>query len=294
EATHQVAALQLTSGGLGYLLPPTVTILSPLGSGATGTATVTNGAVTGLTLTNPGARYPKTGVAVLIDHPSEGLTAASGYATMKVSQSGTVTWSGKVGDGTMLSGSGWLKEDHSLALYSVVPYRPGPAGTLSGTVMFDEVPDVSDLRGDLAWSKPPQRGAALYRAGFETTTPLLGSHYLRPAAREQALVFTNAPAGVATFTADDGDLVSAVNDTLSVSNTNIVRKTSTGADRLMLRIVPSTGLFSGTFLGVYPAGTVATKNVSAAFSGVLFQKQNLGEGLVVGPRHTGPVSLAPQ
>jgi hypothetical protein len=29
------------------------------------------------------------------------------------------------------------------------------------------------------------------------------------------------------------------------------------------------------------------------FYGVLFQKQNLGEGFMVGPRHTGEVSLVP-
>jgi hypothetical protein len=250
--------------------------------------------VTGFTLTNPGARYPATGAAVQIDPPGAELPAGIGYATMKVSQSGAVTLAGQVGDGTMLSASGWLKEDHTLALYNIVAYRPGPAGTLSGVVRFDEVQDVSDLDGDLAWSKPPQKAAALYRNGFETTTHLIGSHYRPPLRGAQALVFTNTVTGVATLTADNGDLVNPVDDTVSVNSANIVKKTSAGADRLLLRIVPSTGLFSGTFAGVYSIGTTATKTVSTAFAGVLFQKQNLGQGLLMGPRHTGEVALTPQ
>jgi hypothetical protein len=233
-------------------------------------------------------------VAVLIDDPAGSLPGGSGYATMKVSQAGAVTLSGKLGDGATLSASGWLKEDGSMALYVIVPYRPGPAGTLSGVVRFHEVQDVSDLDGDLAWSKPPQTGAALYRKGFETASHVIGSHYRHPAAGEQALVFTNTVSGTAAFTTSGGDLITSINDTVSVSKANIVNRTSPGADRLMLRIVPSTGLFSGTFLGVFPAGETATKTTSTAFSGVLFQKQNLGQGVLIGPRHTGEVALTPQ
>jgi hypothetical protein len=89
-------------------------------------------------------------------------------------------------------------------------------------------------------------------------------------------------------------LLAVVNDSVSVSSANIVSKTSGGADRLTLRIVPSTGLFSGSFLGVYSGGTTSVKMLNTAFSGVLFQKQNLGKGLMTGPRHTGEVSLTPQ
>jgi N-acetylneuraminic acid mutarotase len=196
EFTHKVIGLQLESGGSGYLTPPMITILSPTGTGATAAAILADGAVSVLSVTNPGLRYPNTGALVLIDGPAEHLPGGPGYATMKVSQAGAVTLSGKLGDGTMLTASGWLKEDGSMALYTIVPYRPGPAGTLSGVFRFNEVQDVSDLDGELAWSKPRQTGPALYRNGFETTSHLIGSHYRRPAACEQALVFTNTLLGM--------------------------------------------------------------------------------------------------
>ena len=56
-----VATLAVTQGGSGYAIPPLVTLTrasgDSTGSGATATATLTNGVVTGITLTNPGTAY---------------------------------------------------------------------------------------------------------------------------------------------------------------------------------------------------------------------------------------------
>lgn len=54
----QVAAVNVTAGGSGYGAPPTVTFAAPLsGTTATGTAVLTSGTVTSVTITNPGSGY---------------------------------------------------------------------------------------------------------------------------------------------------------------------------------------------------------------------------------------------
>ncbi len=55
--TPGVASVSITSGGAGYTTAPTVTFSGGGGSGATGFATIDNGAVTGVTITNAGSGY---------------------------------------------------------------------------------------------------------------------------------------------------------------------------------------------------------------------------------------------
>lgn len=52
-----VSALGVTAGGSGYTAIPTVTITGGGGFGATATAAISGGAVTGITVTNPGRQY---------------------------------------------------------------------------------------------------------------------------------------------------------------------------------------------------------------------------------------------
>jgi FtsP/CotA-like multicopper oxidase with cupredoxin domain len=55
--TQPVASITLTAGGADYASVPTVKLIGGGGSGATATATVSGGVVTGITLTNPGSGY---------------------------------------------------------------------------------------------------------------------------------------------------------------------------------------------------------------------------------------------
>ncbi len=71
EATIGIAKIDLTSGGQGYDSAPTVTISDTLGvadKGASATATVAvRGAVTGITVTTPGAGYLTPGLKKFVD-----------------------------------------------------------------------------------------------------------------------------------------------------------------------------------------------------------------------------------
>jgi hypothetical protein len=65
-----ITSIEVTNGGVGYLIAPTVTITGD-GTGAAATATIINGRVTAITVTNRGSGYTR---AIIT------LTGGSGYA----------------------------------------------------------------------------------------------------------------------------------------------------------------------------------------------------------------------
>lgn len=73
--------VNVTNGGVGYTSAPTVTFFGGSGSGAAATATVTNGSVTGITITNPGSGYLVTDGLVQIQISGGGITAKTAIVT---------------------------------------------------------------------------------------------------------------------------------------------------------------------------------------------------------------------
>lgn len=70
-----VNSASVTAGGTGYTTAPTVTISGGGGSGATAVATVSGGAVTGITITNSGSGYTTT-PTIAIGGPGTGAAAS--------------------------------------------------------------------------------------------------------------------------------------------------------------------------------------------------------------------------
>jgi hypothetical protein len=74
--SQSVVAAIPVSGGSGYTTAPTVTFSAPAtGTTATGTATITSGVVTGVTITNPGSGYTSAPTVTFSAAPSGGVTA---------------------------------------------------------------------------------------------------------------------------------------------------------------------------------------------------------------------------
>jgi len=293
---RKVANLTLGSGGSGYLAPPLVSIYGAGGSGALFLATLANGAVNGFTLVSEGSHYPDAigTVTVAIDPPSAYLPAGAGYALMTVTPGGTVTLTGKLSDGSPWSAGGLLKADGSVAFYTALAYKPGPAGSLSGSLTFRNIVETSDADGTLAWAKPAQTGASLYRSGFTASVSAIASRYAPPIANQQALVFSNATTGAATVTLQGGDLADALSDSITVSAANAVKESPPASDKLKLTIGTASGLISGSFTGGFAIGGAPTKSLPATFFGALFQKQNRASGFYVEGNHSGEIDLTPQ
>jgi hypothetical protein len=81
-ANQSVIAAIPVSGGSGYTTAPTVTFAAPAtGTTATGTATISGGSVTGITITNPGSGYTSTPSVTISAPPAGGTTATADAVT---------------------------------------------------------------------------------------------------------------------------------------------------------------------------------------------------------------------
>lgn len=76
-ALHGVSALNLTNAGSGYTSAPTVAITGGGGTGATATAIVSAGAVTGFNITNPGSGYTSAPTVALTGGAGTGAAATA-------------------------------------------------------------------------------------------------------------------------------------------------------------------------------------------------------------------------
>ncbi len=95
-----VATIPMTSGGAGYVVPPRVFITSASGSGATAHAGISNGVVTGITVTCRGTGYAS---APTVSLSGGGFSSAAvlGTPTISANTGGGLT---KIGSGTVTLG----------------------------------------------------------------------------------------------------------------------------------------------------------------------------------------------
>jgi hypothetical protein len=193
-----------------------------------------------------------------------------GFGTVGVNTSGTISFSGSLGDGAKVTQSAIVSRQGYWPLY--VPLYSGN-GSIWGWLTFTNDPD-SDLSGSVNWIKLAQPSAKLYPAGFTNWFDAIGSVYgFTNGVR--VLDLTN---GVATF--EGGNLSQTITNQFWLGTNNLV----TGSNTLSLKITTTSGLFQGGFIN--PA-----TGKSNSFSGALLQKQNAGYGYFLGTNQTGSVTL---
>jgi hypothetical protein len=95
-----------------------------------------------------------------------------GFGRVTVSTGGTARFTGRVADGTAVSGSAPLSSESRWPLFSSL-YRGG--GSISGWVTFDPSQIDHDLSGTLDWKKPRGSGSAIHAEGFSGKSDLLGA-----------------------------------------------------------------------------------------------------------------------
>jgi hypothetical protein len=128
-----------------------------------------------------------------------------------------------------------------------------------------------------------QAGTKRLTAGSINTVTLEGARYVAPLPGKPALDVTNAACNL-LITLGSGNLSSVLSNSVRLDAANKVSLCVPNGFKLT--IVPTTGLFSGSFLN--PATHKTTK-----FSGALSQEQNIGAGLFLGTNQTGFVAIEP-
>jgi uncharacterized repeat protein (TIGR03803 family) len=282
-----ITGISITGSGLGYVSLPAVTISATSGKGAVLTASVLNGQVTGIKLVKGGSKYPATGVIVNIAPPS-GNPIGIGYGTLTVAKLGTATLTGKLADGTAFTDAllitGGTGSADTVQVYVNLPYHV--AGSLVGTLTFENEPGVSDLDATLAWTKPLQIGSAvaLFQGGFSLDTTAIGSLSVAPKGAPALALATTSPN--ATVALDEPNWSAPIVKNITVATNNKATVNNPGTDKLALTISAPGGAISGSFID-----PVTGKH--QAFTGVLFQKQTAAGGYFVNTTESGSVSLSP-
>ena len=162
----------------------------------------------------------------------------SGYgaATLKVSPSGIISFSGTLADGTKVSQATFVSPNAQWPLY--LPLYSG-SGCLFGWLTFTNSTDNSPA-GPVTWLKLPTTKTKLYQDGFAFLDGLTAFGSLYTFTSGTAILPLNNGAG--SLTLSDGDLPSSFSADVTLDSQNKF----SGASTLKLKVSTSTGLFQGT------------------------------------------------
>lgn len=188
--------------------------------------------------------------------PTEALLPVSGHGwlTCTVSTSGSVTYTGRAGEGTALSGSVILSQDGALLLH--IPLYSGK-GFLNGTALIDDTSftwtSFRPVTGSLLWLRPP---GAQYPNGFTNGMSLTGSLYRQAPSGKPPFGSTAPDSNRLTLSGGHLPVGMPLSSSLSftVGGTGVID--SGNVSSLKITVNRSAGTFTGSFL---PPG--ATKTV---------------------------------
>jgi hypothetical protein len=192
----------------------------------------------------------------------------NGYATLTVSTLGTVSLTGTLGDGTLVTSSGTVGSQDQWPLY-ISLY--GGKGSILGWLSFN---NYGDMGGQIAWFKQPQKTAKIYPGGFTYGTEAIGSVYKYTAG------FPVLGYAYGELSLINGDLEQDISEELTLWP----QITAANPNTCRLTVNSLNGMFTGSVLN---PGT----DKMIPFNGVILQNQNFGAGLFLGTNQSGSVFL---
>jgi len=209
-----------------------------------------------------------------------------GVGTVTLSNVGLVTFAGTLADGTAYTASSGLVSGDESPVFAQL-LTPGSTtqkgGSLGGVLAFDETATDSDVTAtDLVWIRPAvteltgttvnARATQLYTDGWPSgiVVDAVGALYDKSVKVQVSLDLATVASGVknALLEFDEGKLTGVVSqDGLRIVD-NVVAKVPTTNAAFTLTVVPTTGMFSGTFTPNWTSAATA----KPAFRGVILQK----------------------
>jgi len=199
-----------------------------------------------------------------------------GALGITVASSGKVTLQGTLGDATVAVQQGALAANGQLPIYLNL-YRG--KGSLFGWLTFTNTL-TNDIPGLLLWTKKDGVPGSIYPGGFTNEVVALSSRYIPPLPGQPVLGFSN---GIVVL--EGGNLAGPATNDVVLSNLNKVTVASANTNKLVLTIVSSSGLLSGSHVNPQSLKKSVIK-------GVVLQKQDLGGGAFLGTNQSGRISFA--
>jgi uncharacterized delta-60 repeat protein/M6 family metalloprotease-like protein len=203
-----------------------------------------------------------------------------GYTQINVGNDGNTIWTGKLGDGTAITGSGTLWPDGRLPVHLLL-YADKGSFTGVHQIALDE-----SVTGSLSWSKSGLSSAAdrIYATGFpEITLVTTGHKWITagPVFGATTLSTSFESGGIEVVTQ-----YSLLDQTGALSTKNVLSfpGVSMNPTRITITLTPLSGLFVGsaTLTDPHPVTNLPTTRV-LGFSGVLDSTARTGWGVFTLP-----------
>ena len=223
---------------------------------------------------------------------SDVLPIGTGFWTFTVSATtGRMTLAGRLCDGTPCTLATFAGAGGQVPVFRTL-YAATARGSLLGSLALAAAPPAPaaavTATGILTWSRPanPVGGNRLYRAGFPGVVELAvtGGRYAAPAPNARVLGLTDGNDAV-VVDLTGGDLATALPTSPALVGKVDTRNRVTfdpspevNTRKLMLTLMPRTGLFKGRFVLSEPNPLTPQRNVvrTVAFEGVLVNGEGAG------------------
>ncbi len=201
--------------------------------------------------------------------------AGGGFGALRVKANGTVTFAGKLADGTTLSQGVPVSKNGLWPLY--ISLYSGSGSIWSWIAFTNQV--TNDLNGSLSWIKPAGASARHYPNGFTNeSATVIGSIYTPPAGSN----ILNLSSASLQFSG--GNLLPGFTNSVAIGPRSLVHNVSPD-NHLSMRFSVSKGTFTGSVKDA--AGH------SSPFSGAVLEKLKAGYGFLLGTDQSSAVELAP-
>jgi hypothetical protein len=199
---------------------------------------------------------------------------AYGFGIAQIKTSGSAIFIGTLADRTHVTQATSVPDSGVWPFYA--PLYSGN-GSIMGLLTFTNLIST-DLNGLINWIKPITPNTKHYSAGFTNQSQMIGSSYSMPSPITQPVL--ELPDAFIAFTG--GNLDIGFTNTISIGRASRVANQS--PNPLSLAFSISTGTFRGSVVDPVSGGTLP-------FSGVVFQKNSAGYGLLVDADQTSGVLL---
>lgn len=232
----------------------------------------TEGSLKFAAFTGTGPAWVGNYTLALTDPQPSGPTVPSGagYASLSVAKTGVLSYKGKLGDGTLLTGTAQPTAAGDYTLY-LAPKTYAAGGYFSADINLTK----RGLQPTAAlWNKPAKLADKTYPAGFSTTLGVIVQPWLVPAKNAYpfpaTLGFGSSKNFAVTFSGtglNDGSYTANLPDTLRVTGLGVIQAVAGGAgspaennstawNKLWsVKLNPLTGVFTGTQSVTHVSGT---------------------------------------
>jgi hypothetical protein len=206
-----------------------------------------------------------------------------GYAPIKVTNLGTVSWTGKLADGTAITGSTGLGPAGQIALYHLLYTK---TGSIAGWLLISQA--TGKLDGIVNWFKAeqPENSTTLsYKLGFSNPGVIaIGATWVKPAGTILNLSAPSPPNAQVSLASIERSFPADAQHLFSISATNVVTPASPNPYLIKLSVTAATGVFSGSIQLVNDDPTdlvvpIAQIKRPVTYNGVLVSRTDFKQGV---------------